>query len=163
MGRDTEFDKVSGKLDTDLIQEIRMKARAAESGGKFKGKGKSGKKDKGKGKNAPLDQGTQMVEWKPEPWRRNNWSEKGQQKGYGKKGKMERKGKEWRAPSPQHQSPSASSQFDNKSTVASLGSLRAQRGGGGKRFLFCLREIPFFLCVNCVSFEFSSSPVPGEG
>ena len=124
LGRDTEFDKVSGKLDTDLIQEIRMKTQAAENGGKSKGKGKSGKKEKGKGKNVPLDQGTQVMEWKPELWKWNNWSEKGQQKGYGKKGKMEKKGKEWRAPSPQQQAPSASSNFDNKSTAASLDSLR---------------------------------------
>ena len=124
LGRDTEFDKVSGKLDTDLIQEIRMKTQAAEHGGKSKGKGKSGKKEKDKGKNAPWDQGTQVMEWKPEPWKRNNWSEKGQQKGYGKKGKMERKGKEWRSPSPQQQAPPASSNFDNKSTAASLDSLR---------------------------------------
>ena len=47
MGRDTEFDKVSGKLDTDLIQEIRMKTQAAENGGKSKGKGKVVRKTRG--------------------------------------------------------------------------------------------------------------------
>ena len=127
LGRDTDFDKVSGKLDTDLIQEIRMKSQAAESGGKAKGQGKSGKKDKGKGKNIPSDQGSQLLEWKPEFWKWNSGSEKGQQKGYGKKGKAEKKGKNWRAPSPQQQQPpSNSSQFDNNSTGPSLNSLRVK-------------------------------------
>ena len=81
LGRDTEFDKVSGKLDADLIQEIRMKSQAAESSGKAKGTWKSGKKDKGKGKNIPSGQGSQLLEWKPEFWKWNSGSEKGQQKG----------------------------------------------------------------------------------
>ena len=126
LGRDTEFGKVSEKLDTDLIQEIRMRTPSTESGGKFKGKGKFGKKDKGKGKNPQLDQGAQVTEWKPENWKWNNWTEKGQQKGFGKKGKGEKKGKEWRAPSPQQQPAFASSQFDSKSTATSLDSLRVK-------------------------------------
>ena len=126
LGRDTEFEKVSEKLDTDLIQEIRMRVPATESGGKFKAKGKFGKKDKGKGKNPQLDQGAQVTEWKPENWKWNNWTEKGQQKGFGKKGKGEKKGKEWRAPSPQRQPAFASSQFDNKSATTSLDSIRVK-------------------------------------
>ena len=119
-------EKVSEKLDTDLIQEIRMRTPSTESGGKFKGKGKFGKKDKGKGKNPQLDQGAQVTEWKPENWKWNNWTEKGQQKGFGKKGKGEKKGKEWRAPSPQRQPAFASSQFDNKSATTSLDSIRVK-------------------------------------
>ena len=126
LGRNTEFEKVSEKLDTDLIQEIRMRTPSTESGGKFKGKGKFGKKDKGKGKNPQLDQGAQVTEWKPENWKWNNWTEKGQQKGFGKKGKGEKKGKEWRAPSPQRQPAFASSQFDNKSATTSLDSTRVK-------------------------------------
>ena len=41
-------EKVSEKLDTDLIEEIRMRTPSTESGGEFKGKGKFGTKDKGK-------------------------------------------------------------------------------------------------------------------
>ena len=157
LGRDTEFDKVSGKLDTDLIQEIRMRLQATESGGKFNGKGKFGKKDKGKGKNVQLDQGAQVTEWKPENWKWNNWSEKAQQKGYGRKGKGEKKGKEWRAPSPQRQPAFASSQFDNKSTAPSLDSLRV-REEEKVSFLSKVWGIPFFsrLAEWC-SFEFSQS------
>ena len=126
LGRETEFGKVSEKLDTDLIQEIRMRVPTTESGGKFKGKGKFGKKDKGKGKDPQLDQGALMIEWKPENWKWNNWNEKGQNKGLGKKGKGEKKGKEWRAPSPQQQPAFASSQFDSKSTATSLDSHRVK-------------------------------------
>ena len=155
MGRDTGFDKVSGKLDTDLIQEIRMKLQATESSGKDKGKGKSGKKDKGKGKNSPSERGSQLLESKPVFWKRNGGSEKGHQKGYGKKGKVERKGKEWRTPSPQQQQPpSVSSQFDNRSTAPSLDSLRVKEWDGEKDFFFVcgiFRFLISFLSIVCPS------------
>ena len=67
-----------------------------------------------------------MKEWKPEYWKWNNWTGKGQQKGLGKKGKGEKKGKKWRAPSPQRQPAFASSHFDSKSTTPSLDSLRVK-------------------------------------
>ena len=155
LGRDTDFDKVSGKLDTDLIQEIRMKLQATEGGGKAKGKGKCGKKDKGKGKNSPSEQGSQLLEWKPEFWKWNGGSEKGHQKGYGKKGKVERKGKEWRTPSPQQQQPpSVSSQCDNRSTAPSLDSLRVKEWDGEKDFFFVcgiFRFLISFLSIACPS------------
>ena len=110
-----------------------MRVPTTESGGKFKAKGKFGKKDKGKGKDPQLDQGAQMTEWKSENWKWNNWNEKGQNKGLGKKGKGEKKGKEWRAPSPQQQPAFASSQFDSKSTATSLDSHRVKGF-----FPFCL-------------------------
>ena len=132
-----------------------MKSQAAESSGKAKGKGKSGKKDKGKGKNIPSDQGSQLLEWKPEFWKWNGGREKGQQKGYGKKGKVEKKGKNWRAPSPQQQQPpSISSQFDNNSTGPSLESLRVKEWGGEKDFFFVcgiFRFLISFLSIVCPS------------
>ena len=120
-----------------------MRAKTAESGDKIKGKGKSGKRDKGKGKNVQLDQGVHGMDWKSENVKRNKWSEKGRQKGFGKKGKVELKGKEWRAPSPQRQPAFTSSQFDSKSTAPSLDSLRVRGKQGGSfleygKFLFSL-------------------------
>ena len=126
LGRETEFGKVSEKLDTDLIQEIRMRVPTTESGGKFKPKGKFAQKDKGKGKNPQSDLGAQMTEWKPDNWLWNSWTGKGQHKGFGRKSKNEKKGKEWWAPSPQRQPAITSSQFDSKSTTPSLDSLRVR-------------------------------------
>ena len=86
-------EKVSEKLDTDLIEEIRMRTPSTESGGEFKGKGKFGKKDKGKRWNSQLDQGAQVTKWKPRNWKGNNRTKKGQQKGLARKARVKRKRK----------------------------------------------------------------------
>ena len=72
LGQDAGFERVSEKLDTDLIQEIRMKMSATESGGNSKTKGKIGKRDKGKGMNPRLDQGAQAMDWKSDNWKWNS-------------------------------------------------------------------------------------------